>query len=207
MSDREKVGVRVDAELWQEFRENVKERKGSVRGVLGDELDNAIRQYIRGGGDPELRRANKKLTRIENYFGIADADGGVDISEPSEHTHAPRPTPDEKPAASAATEKKVAWLSAAFVSEYGGTDGSPPDQIPKAKIREFVKDAYGFRKDTAKRYVNAVIDRHGYVDHPEWDGVLVLPAVREEYLAEQREQAADETEQEMDELERAERDA
>lgn len=206
MPDRTQIGPTVDAEVWQQFREDVKARKGTVRGNLGTELDRALREYLSDSPRPVEREINARLQRLEAAAGITDADGGVDISEPSEHTHAPRAVPDEKPAANAATEKKTAWLAAAFVSEYGAGDGSPPDQIPTAKVREFVKDAYGFRKDTAKRYVDAVIDRHGYVDHPDADGVLQLPEVREEYLAEQREDATEDSETTMDQLERAERE-
>jgi hypothetical protein len=210
MGERRKIGVRVDADLWDQFVSEVEERKGQKRGVLGDELENAIRNYIHHGTEKSTAELfaefNERLHRVEQSIGTVSADGGVDISEPSEHTHAPRVVPDEKPAANAPTEKKTAWLAAAFVSEYGPGDGSPPDQIPEAKVREFVKDAYGFRKDTAKRYVTAVIERHGYVDHPDADGILQLPDAREAYLAEQREEATDDTDQEMQAIDNAERE-
>lgn len=55
-------GVETDARLWKRFRQDVKERRGRVNGVLGDEHERALRAYLDGssGGDTADR-----LARIE----------------------------------------------------------------------------------------------------------------------------------------------
>jgi len=89
VSDRKRISPRVDADLWQEFRDSVEERKGQTRGVLGDELENAIRQYLGKHESPALTRMDKRLNRIEQEIGAAPTDGGVDTLSDDEHTHAP----------------------------------------------------------------------------------------------------------------------
>jgi len=75
--DRTQPGCKIDASLWSEFREEVRQRRGRINGVLASELENALRAYLDGsdGGDvtDELRRLR------EDVDDIADAvatDGG-----------------------------------------------------------------------------------------------------------------------------------
>ena len=182
MTERVQVGARVDAELWREFREQVKRRHGQTRGSLGDELENAIRNYIHFGADKsvpdQLAEMNGRLQRIEAAAGTAEADGGADTFGAETHAHAPTrydPETDGKPPANSSTDKKVEYLASEI--------GSNVETVPRAKLRETVKEEYAFQKETAKRYVELLIDHFDLVDHPRNDApVLVSPERRREIL-------------------------
>jgi len=187
MSDTKRIGVEVDEQLWQEFREEVKRRKGRTSGVLASELENAIRQYIYTGEDRDtsdlLREIEERTRRIENHVGGVNSDGGADTSDAPEHTHAPTPSPpEEKPAANAATEKKIRYLAACVRERVAGGRDKDFREVPKDVLRDVVKDEYGFRSDTAKRYVDQLRDHFGLVDHPTAGPLLVTPDRREELL-------------------------
>jgi len=205
MTDREKLGVRVDAEVLQQFREDVEERKGQKRGVLGDEVEKALKHYLAVNNDLDLTdrlaRIERGVRHLEQEAELTPADGGTDTSETPGHTHAPSrvdAATEERPAANAATDKKVAYLAAEVKDREGG--GGTPRQVPRDHIVDIVKDEYGFRRDTAKRYVGQLIDYFGYVDHPTADGMLVLPDVREEMLADQRDRTRDDASDRMEDL-------
>jgi len=169
MSDRVQVGPKVDAKLWKQLREDVKERKGGVRGNLGDALDNAIREYLRHEERPVDQRIEKRLERIEEAVGAAPTDGGTPTVPDAEHTHtresasAPEPAPTEKPPSNTATEKKVAWLAKCVRDDHGGDF----QEVARSMLVETVKDEYSFRSDTAKRYVTRLIDHFDLVEHPD----------------------------------------
>lgn len=187
MSDRVQVGARVDAALWEEFRDRVENRHGQTRGSLGDELENAIRNYIHFGADKsvpdQLAEMNARLQRLEAEAGTASADGGTDTLDADGHTHAPsRLAVDEKPSANAATDKKVAYLAAQLEAEAG----EDFEEIPREALLDTVKDAYGFRRDTAERYVERLVEHFDLVDHPEFDPLLVTEAKREDLLDQRR---------------------
>ena len=197
MSDREKIGPRIDTQLWQEFRNDVQERKGQTRGVLGDELENAIREYLRDEDRPIDRRIENRLSRIEQALGVGPTDGGTDTLGASEHTHAPsRLDVAEKPAANAATDKKVAYLAKTIRDEHAGEF----NEIPRTVLVETVKDEYGFRSDTAKRYVEQLVDHFDLFDHPVADGVLVTQERREELIEQQKEQTRKNADKELESL-------
>lgn len=90
MSEKEREtvqpGVMIDSAVWSEFRQDVIERRGRVRGHLGSELENAIREYIDAshGGD-----VNDRLARLEQQIeqlaaGVGDRDGGADEKRKNE---------------------------------------------------------------------------------------------------------------------------
>ncbi len=67
MANNEKqIGVRVTESLWEQFREDVKQRHGRVNGHLASEVEAALREYMDAshGGD-----VNDRLARIENQIG------------------------------------------------------------------------------------------------------------------------------------------
>jgi hypothetical protein len=194
VSDRTQIGPTVDAALWREFRENVKDRKGHTRGALGDELENAIREYIRDGSTPTERRIEKRIARIEQAVGAAPTDGGVDAFDSEEHTHAPsRLDVTEKPSANAATDKKVAYLTEC-VEEKATED---PDELPRKLLVETVKEEYGFRSDTAKRYVEHLVEEFGLVAHPEIDGMLVSAEKKDTLVEQRREEIKEQAEEKL----------
>ena len=59
------IGARVDEQLWQEFRDDVKQRYGRVNGHLSSEVEAALREYMEAshGGD-----VNDRLARIESHL-------------------------------------------------------------------------------------------------------------------------------------------
>lgn len=65
MSDHDsttQIGTRIDKSLWEQFRQDVQERHGRVRGHLSAELETALREYLNAseGGD-----THDRLTDIE----------------------------------------------------------------------------------------------------------------------------------------------
>jgi len=183
VSDGVQPGTEVDEDIWKAFREEVKRRRGGVRGHIRTELENALRDYIHGG-DTTPADIDQRLQRIEAAVGAAGTDGGTDTFEQQEHTHAP---PETKPSANAPSEKKLRYLAECVRDNYGSGSGDV-EEIPKASLREVVKDEYGFRSDTAKRYVQQLIDHFGLVDHPTADPLVCTPQRREKIIEEQAEQ-------------------
>jgi len=57
-----RIGADIDRDLWETFREDVRERRGTVHGTLSDELENAIRQYL---GKDELSRLEGRMASLE----------------------------------------------------------------------------------------------------------------------------------------------
>ena len=201
MSDQVQVGLRVDRDVYEEFKQHVKERRGRWQGVGGDELENAIRHYLHFGADkplPDLlAEFNGRLQRIEGELGTATADGGTDAFEAEPHTHAPSWSEgDEKPPANASTDKKVAYLATQIEADVGENFG----EITRTKLKDTVKDEYGFRRDTAKRYVERLVDHFELVDHPEIDPLLVTQAKRETIIEQRREELEAEADAELDEV-------
>lgn len=168
MSETVQPGAEIDAALWKRFRQDVQARKGAVRGHLRTELENAIRQYLDGGEPQSFGTVDERLSRIEAAVGATSADGGTDTLTPAGHTHAP----DTKPPANAPTEKKLAYL-AKCVLDREVPNSRELASIPRTRLIEVVKDEYGFRADTAKRYVSQLADSFNLREHPQADDVLV----------------------------------
>lgn len=189
MPDRTQIGPAVDSKLWERFRQDVKARKGTVRGNLGNELDKAIRQYLSDTPSPTERKIDQRLARLEEAAGLSPADGGALSLDGETHTRAegeslPEPaesTPDSKPAANAATEKKIRWLAEQLLDQEV-PKSRELQSVPKDTIRSLVVDEYGFRSDTAKRYVEQLRDRFDLTEHPHNDKVLVTAERRKEII-------------------------
>lgn len=64
-TDSKQIGVRLDSGVWQAFRQDVKERHGTVRGQLKPEVENALQEYMDAshGGD-----VSDRLTRLEEQM-------------------------------------------------------------------------------------------------------------------------------------------
>lgn len=200
MSDEVQPGVKIDEGLWREFRENVKERKGGVRGHLRTEVENAIREYIRTDTTPTEQRIENRLSRIEQAVGAATTDGGTHTVDEPDHTHAPTDdTLDEKPPANAPTDKKVQWLAQCVFDEAGNSSGDLP-QVSGYALRQIVKDEYGFRRDTAKRYVDELIDYFEFVEHPKYDDQYCSPERHDVIVERIREKKREQADEQLDDL-------
>jgi len=183
MSERVQVGPKVDEELWNRLREDVRERKGAVRGNLGDALDNAIREYLRDEERPVDHRIEKRIARIEEAVGAAPTDGGTHTLPEREHTHTRTQTPTQKPPSNTATEKKVAWLAKCLRDNHGDNF----QEVTRDDLRDVIKSEYGFRRDTAKRYVEHLVDHFDLMTHPATDKVLVTEERHEQIIEKRRE--------------------
>jgi hypothetical protein len=196
MSDRTQIGPDVDADLWDRFREDVEERYGKIRGVLGKELDTALRQHLGEDTRPAERRIEQRLIRIEDALETSKPDGGATVSEDIDtHTHrADAGRIESKPDPKAPREDKTRYLAQCVVDHLSDDF----EQCPRCVLVNLVRDEYGFRRDTAEGYVSELIDWFDLVDHPQQDNfpndMLVTRERFEELLA----QEADEELAELD---------
>jgi len=199
MTDRVQPGVKIDEAVWKRFRQDIKERNGGVRGHLRSELEAAIQQYIDGGRTPELTRIEDKVDTICTHLEIDSLEGAEPSRSDGTRTHAERQVPDSKPSANAATDKKIAYLAECVL------DAEVPNTrelvtIPREKIRDVVKDEYGFRRDTAKRYVGELVSHFGLLEHPSADGILVSEERHAEIVDSKRDSERQQANDRMNEL-------
>lgn len=92
----------IDAALYNEFKQFVKDNHGQIRGSLRDELENAIRQYMDDSRGPdELQRIENDIASIKAI--LSESDGGVTgLSEGSDtHTYS---DPDQSKTAEPQTQ-------------------------------------------------------------------------------------------------------
>lgn len=187
MSDHVQIGPEVDRDVWNQFRERVAERHGTVRGNLGTELENAIQFYEQFGPDGslpgQLAEMQTQLDRIERATGAVPADGGTHTFH-TEYTHTRDSAhPDEKPAPNTPTEKKVRWLAECVRDEVAPTSREF-GQVPRSTLRDVVKEEYGFKSETAQRYVSNLVSHFDLVNHPTNDAILVTHEERERLVEE-----------------------
>lgn len=208
VSDSTQPGTEVDAELWRQFREEVEARRGGVRGHLRNELENALRAYIRSG-EATPAELNERLARIEAAVGVEATDGGVDSSEPRKCTRTPGTEIDDKPHEQASTNRKVAWL-AQRVLDHEAQDDRDVWSTAKPTLHQMVKDEYRFKDSRCKEYVANLIDYLDLVPHPENDVVVMTEQKRTEYInqreREKREAGTEEVDAARDRLDNAEAD-
>ena len=191
VADEVQPGTRIDAAVWDRFRENVRDRKGQVRGHLRTELERAIQQYCDDNTDPELSRIEAKVDHLAAELGTDVSGVAPDSSGGKTHTRAP---PDERPPPNAPTGEKVRWLAECVLERESATDREFRE-VSRNALREVVKAEYGFRRDTAKRYVAELVDHFGLVEHPNaGSAVLVTESRYEEIIEQRREQARAESE-------------
>jgi len=177
MPDKVKVGVRIDKQTWEDFREYVKSNRQRTRGVLGEEVELALQDRMHGGERADaLTRIEDDVATLKAVMVDSHTDGGA-TPAPSQDacTHAHADT--TKPRPNSPRSEKVEWI----ISEYYNPDGG--STTPEA-IQSQVQEAFGFGERTAKEYVQLVIDELGAKRHPENNDLLVwgenLERVKEE---------------------------
>jgi len=189
VTDEKQPGVKIDADVWEQFRAEVRERHGVVRGHLKTELENALRQYS-GDTGPTGVDIERRLARIEAQVGVEATDGGTDTSEPPECTHTPEQSleaPDDRPHPQAATKQKVKWL-ADCVLDAEGVAQTELSMTHEDTIREVIQTEYDFKAETAADYVEKVTEALGLVEHPFKDVLYVTEQKAEELIEKRREQ-------------------
>jgi len=184
VSDDVQPGTKIDADVWEQFREEVRERHGVVRGHLKTELENALRQYSgdAGAADTDVER---RLARIEAAVGVGATDGGAATSEPAGDTHTPNGVPEEKPHKNTDTKKKIAWLAAEYRRQYGNDNLTLEKALPHL-VKKLIESEYGFAdEDRTDKYAEKVLDELDMVEHPEYDHKYIPEERRGEILQEQ----------------------
>jgi len=138
-------GTQVDESLWQQFRRDVADRRGGVRGHLRHELENAIREYIEAskGGD-----INDRLRRIENNVEqLNDVVG--DAVESSERKK------KKDSGVSQTVENRLQAIEEQIQREIGDADKAHVSIVNKA-----IEDNAGGSRPTLDRYKEMLEQRH-----------------------------------------------
>lgn len=138
-------GTQVDESLWQQFRRDVADRRGGVRGHLRHELENAIREYIEAskGGD-----INDRLRRIENNVEQLNEAVG-DVVESSERKK------KKDSGVSQTVENRLQAIEKQIQREIGDADKAHVSIVNKA-----IEDNAGGSRPTLDRYKEMLEQRH-----------------------------------------------
>lgn len=211
MSGTTKIGVEVDEETYEQFRQFVIELTGKERGVLGEHLARAMRQYVESaesGGPAErveqdLATVNRNvaenrelLKELATAVEGVEADGGARALSIDETTHThrdessstspERSPPSEPPHPKASRSKKAEWLAA----EFEIADGC---EIPRQALASKVDDEYAFGENATEALVDAAAERLDLRPHPERGEQFLVDETRfDEILDEQADETADE---------------
>jgi len=138
-------GVRIDASVWEEFRQDVIERRGTARGHLSTELENAIRSYVDAskGGD-----VNDRLRRIENQLETLVSEGGTDSDGEGRKKN--------KDSGFSSTVKNR--LEA--IEEQIEREAADADKVHESVIHNAIEDNAGSSRPTLERYKEMLEQRH-----------------------------------------------
>lgn len=138
-------GTQVNESLWTAFREDVKERRGGVRGHLRHELENAIREYIQAskGGD-----VNDRLRRLENNMEHTTEllESLVDDSERKKKKDS---------GVSQTVQNRLKAIEEQIQREIGDADKAHVSVVNKA-----IEDNAGSSRPTLDRYKEMLEQRH-----------------------------------------------
>ena len=138
--DLTQPGTYINRGVWEEFRKDVKERRGGIRGHLRSELENAIQEYIDAshGGDvnDRLRRLEAQM---EEVHGVVTEERkknkGSDVSQE--------------------TKNKLSAIKSQIQQEIGDADKAHVSVVNKA-----IEDHAGSSRPTLKRYKEMLEQRH-----------------------------------------------
>ena len=231
MGDKKKIGVRVDESLWNRFREHVRDRRGRVRGVLGEELEKAMEQRMNGGeADPRLQRMEDDLAFVKRRLAEADTDGAgdapavsdaevrprADSADRADDTDDDRPdfvadAPDEKPARNQPRGLKADWLAAEVDRRVAAGEPGSGKIAPDGVVKH-VQAVYGFDDGVAEDMAEMVLERIPHEPAPPTaeDGAVCWGSMADELWDEFEDEQDDSDESddvwsEMDDAERGRR--
>jgi len=138
-------GTRVNENLWETFREDVKQRNGGVRGHLRHELETAIREYINAsqGGDTHdrLRRLENNVDEIAEQVGTL-----VDDSERKKNKDS---------GVSETVQNRLDAIESQIEREIGDAKRAHVSVVNKA-----IEDNAGSSRPTLERYKEMLEQRH-----------------------------------------------
>lgn len=145
-------GVRINESLWKEFREDIRQRRGGVRGHLRTELENAIRSYLEAskGGD-----INDRLRRIENH--MEELGEGMDtLVEDSERKK------NKDSGVSTTVKNRLEAIQDEIEREAGDAD-----KVHESVINNAIEKHAGTSRPTLDRYKEMLEQRHVAHEWPE----------------------------------------
>ena len=144
--ESKQIGVQVNESLWQEFREDVAERKGGIHGHLRAEVERAFREYINAseGGDTHdrLKRIEGKLEEV--HTDLRDSEQNKKGSGVSQ-----------------TTEQRVADIEQQINEETGG---SP--KVHEEVVELAIRENAGSSDPTIRRYKELLKQDKLLFDHP-----------------------------------------
>lgn len=158
MSDEGLVRLpRVSEQLRDEFRNDVEDRFGTVRGHYRSEVEKALRAYLNGsdGGDTEdrLRRLEQAVGRIDERTAHALSDESGKNKKDSD--------------VSPTTQNRIGRIRDRVERE----SGTGP--VHEAVVRQAIEDVAGHSDPTIRRYMEMLTDRDILYPHPNRDNKFV----------------------------------
>lgn len=138
-------GVRINESLWNEFRDDIQQRRGGVRGHLRTELENAIRSYLEAskGGD-----INDRLRRIENR--MEEMGEGVDtLVDDSQRKK------NKDSGVSSTVKNRLEKIESQIDRE-----AADSPYVHESAINAAIEDHAGSSRPTLDRYKEMLQDRH-----------------------------------------------
>lgn len=138
-------GVRVDSGLWEEFRQDVADRRGGTRGHMKTELENAIHNYIEAskGGDLEDR-----IRRIENTLESLDEGVGTLVDENQRKKNKDSSVSDT-------VKDRVEKIGERLEREANGAM-----KVHESIVNNAIEDIAGSSRPTLNRYKEMLEQRH-----------------------------------------------
>ena len=147
MEDKQEqqIGVRVDKQLWKQFRQDVMERRGAVRGHLKTEVNNALRSYIQAtkGGDLDDR-----VIRLENS--VEEIATGIDTLVDAKKR---KKTKDSD--VSSTTQNRLKRIQERLDREAGDAT-----KVHESIVHNAIEDIAGASRPTLNRYKEMMESRH-----------------------------------------------
>jgi len=133
-------GTLISKALWEQFRKDVEDRHGVVRGHLKHELENAIKEYINAseGGD-----THDRLRRIENRLD--------DVADVVESERKKKKDSD----VSETVKNRLGQIETQIQREIGDADKAHVSVVNKA-----IEDNAGSSRPTLDRYKEMLEQRH-----------------------------------------------
>ncbi len=165
-------GTSIDRRLWKRFKNDVRDRRGRINGVLADELERALRSYLDAsdGGDvtDELRRLREDVDQIRDVVIEGSpptlSDGGSEKEKNSagkDSVRKPVDRDDETDDRSI-VEKRTDATLAELVTNF--------DQFNLDDLDDAIETGAGVSsRQSVKKYRKRVFDRLGgkkTVEHP-----------------------------------------
>lgn len=227
MGDTVKIGVRVDEDVYEEFRQFVESRHNRTHGVLGTELENAMRDRMSASSPTEpIQRIENDVATIKAMLADAEADGGevapTPVAPESTHTDdSMEPNANQDESGDKSTSNSNSRDTDGTKADPNGRQSEPPhakaSRAEKAEwvvgeladedrlhiekdIRRTVAETWSFGEDATDALVDAVVGRLDREPHPNVDNLLLTDAAYDEAVEELREIAEEEADEELQKL-------